>query len=39
MSEGGPIDSLEAAHVGAFEDSEHFARHLDAIDPLREFAD
>ena len=39
MSEGGPIDSLEAAHVGAFEDSETFARHLDAIDPLREFAD
>ena len=39
MSEGGPIDSLEAAHVGAFEDSEHFARHLDSIDPLREFAD
>lgn len=39
MSEGGPIDSLEAAHVGAFDDSEAFARHLDAIDPLREFAD
>ena len=38
MSEGGPIDSLEAAHVGAFETSEHFARHLDSIDPLRSLA-
>jgi kynureninase len=31
--------SLEAAHVGAFEASEAFARHLDSIDPLRSLAE
>ena len=36
---GTSIRTLEEAHTGAFEATESFARHLDAIDPLRAFAD